>query len=131
MIDVLVRAGRHAHEHVGFHPRVDLGVLEHRLEVGCSGHCVADLLELPVHHVEGACVLCCLEDGAGIDAVGDGYDRLPSSWPKSISASASSINLLWSAPVSDLRVIFSAASRLSLPTSSRISPSACWVACSI
>ena len=55
-----------------------------------------------------------LEERARIDAVRDGYDRLPSSCEKSISASASSIRRCWSAPVSDLRVIFSAASEAEL-----------------
>jgi hypothetical protein len=44
-----------------------------------------------VHGVERPGVLRRLEDGAGIDAVRDGYDVLPSSSLKSISASASSI----------------------------------------
>jgi len=84
-----------------------------------------------VHLVELALFLRGLEERAGVDAVRDRYDRLPSSSEKSISASASSIKRRWSASVSDLRVIFSAASRLSRPTSSRIWPSACCVACSI
>jgi len=47
-----------------------------------------------------------LEQGARVDAVCNCYDRLPSSWEKSMSASASSIRRWWSASVSDLPVIF-------------------------
>ena len=88
--------------------------------------------ELAVHGVERAPLLRGLEEGARVDAVRDGYDRLPSSWVKSISASASSISRCWSASVSDLRVIFSAARSAELAdlvADLRRAPAA--VACSI
>ena len=102
-------------EHVGLHAASRLRVLEQRRELGrvrstasrscCSCACTASSVAL---------LLRGLEERARIDAVRDGYDRLPSSCEKSISASASSIRRCWSAPVSDLRVIFSAASEAEL-----------------
>ena len=59
--------------------------------------------------VERPLVLGGLEQRPRVDAVRGGYDLLPSSWEKSISASASSIRRCWSVTVRDLRVIFSAA----------------------
>jgi hypothetical protein len=116
----LVGAAGDLREHVGLDLRLDLGVLEQRAEVRGPGESVAELLQLAVDRVQAALLLRCLEDGARIDAVRNRYDRLPSSWVKSISASASSIRRCWSGPARDLRVIFSAARRLSFPTSSRI-----------
>src|SRR6185295_5856493 len=127
----LVLALRDLSEDVLLHPRVDLGVLEHQPELLDRGHCCAELAELLLHRLELLPFLRRLEERARVDAVRDGYDRLPSRAEKSISASASSISRCWSAPVSDLRVIFSAARSESFPTSSRICPSACAVAWSI
>src|SRR3954451_2140724 len=129
--DELVGALRDVREHVRLQPGVDLRVLEQGLQVRRVRERVAQLLQLCVHGVEPAGVLAGFEQRLRVDAVRRAYDRLPSSWEKSISASASSIRRCWSGPVSDLRVIFSAATRLSLPTSSRICASACCVACSI
>jgi hypothetical protein len=123
--DELVRSLRNAREDVRLHDRLDLRVLEQPGEIGRLGEGVAQLLELRVQLVELALVLRRFEERFRVDAVRECYDRLPSSdvsskAVKSISASASSIRRCWSSPVSDLRVIFSAASRLSFPTSSRI-----------
>src|SRR5262249_48967106 len=118
-------------EHVALDARVDLGVREHGVELLGAGHAVAQLAEVGVHLLQPALVARRLEEGARVDALRGGYDLLPSSCEKSISASASSIRRRWSSASSDLRVIFSAAATLSLPTSSRISPSAWCVACSI
>jgi hypothetical protein len=52
---------------------------------------VAQLLELGMHGVERPSLLRGFEERLRVDAVRDGYDRLPSSCEKSISASASSI----------------------------------------
>ena len=118
-------------EDVLLHPRVDLGVLEHEPQVVERRRGPAEVVELLLHGLELPPLLRRLEQGARVDAVSDGYARLPSSAEKSISASASSISRCWSSPVSDLRVIFSAARSDSFPTSSRIWPSACAVAWSI
>src|SRR3954453_13029245 len=118
--DELVRALRDVREYVRLHPRVDLGVLEKGSQVRCVHDRVTQLLHLCVHDRQLAAVFGGLEERLRVDAVRRAYDRLPSSSEKSISASASSIRRCWSGPVSDLRVIFSAATRLSLPTSSRI-----------
>src|SRR4051794_36940542 len=128
--DGLVRAGGDLREYVLLHPRVDLGILEHEPQLVDRRRSFGELAELLLNGLERAALLRRLEQGARVDAVRDGYDRLPSRAEKSISARASSISRCWSAPVSDLRVIFSAASSESFPTSSRISPSACAVACS-
>ena len=98
-------------EHVGLHPRLDLGVRRAaRASSGTSSIAAREVLELLADRVEPALLLRGLEERAGIDAVRGGYERLASSCEKSISASASSIRRCWSASVSVLRVIFSAAS---------------------
>ena len=89
--DELVGTSGDPCKHVGFHLRVDLGVLEQRAEVRSAGEGVAKLLQLAVDGAQAALLLRGLEEGPRIDAVRDRYDRLPSSWVKSISASASSI----------------------------------------
>jgi hypothetical protein len=127
----LVGALGDARQHVRLHGRLDLRVLEQAGEIGRLGKRGAQLLKLRMQLVELALLLPGLEERLRVDAVSECYDRLPSSSEKSISASASSISRCWSLPVSDLRVIFSAASRLSLPTSSRICPRAWCVAWSI
>src|SRR4051794_6298931 len=129
--DELVGSLRDVREDVGLEARVGLGVLEQQPQLVDRRHGVAQLCQLRVDGVEVPLVLRGLEERTRVDAVRGGYDRLPSSWEKSISPSASSISRFWSASFSDLRVIFSAASRLSCPTSSRIWPSACTVAWSI
>src|SRR5207244_5122969 len=127
----LVGAAEHLVEHPRLHVRLDLGVLEQGRELGHRVECVHDVLELLTHGVEPPLLLGGLEERTRIDAVRDGYERLASSCEKSISESASSIRRCWSASVSVLRVIFSAASREREATSRRISPSACAVACPI
>src|SRR3954452_21188863 len=129
--DEVVRTRGDARQHVRLHPRVDLGVLEQQAQLVDRRDGVTELLQLRVHLLELPLLLRGLEERARIDALGGGYDRLPSSALKSISASASSIRRCWSAPVSVLRVIFSAASSDSFPTSSRICARDCAVACSI
>src|SRR5262249_15323704 len=78
-------------EHVLLHPRVDLGVLEQQAQLVDRVDGVAQLRELRLHLLEVALVLRRLEERTRIDAVRNRYDRLPSSWLKSISARASSI----------------------------------------
>src|SRR3954469_17792273 len=108
--DQLVRALRDPPEDVLLHERVRLRVLEERAQVVRALDGVAELAELRMHLVELPPLLRSLEQRAGVDAVRGAYDRLPSSCEKSISLSASSISRCWSAPDSDFRVIFSAAS---------------------
>ena len=111
-------------EHVALHPRLGLGVRRAAAaSSGTSSIAAARSVELGPDDVEPALVLRGLEERAGVDALRSGYERLASSCEKSISASASSIRRCWSASVSVLRVIFSAASTDSRPTSSRISSS--------
>ena len=123
--DELVGAAEHLLEHVGLDPRVDLRVLEQRGELRAPRRARARGPRAPPARLEAALLLRRVEERAGIDAVRGGYERLASSCEKSISASASSIRRCWSASVSVLRVIFSAASSDRLATSSRIWPSAC------
>jgi hypothetical protein len=47
-----VRARSDARKHIRLDPRVDLRVLEHRLEVGRLGERVSELPELAVHDSE-------------------------------------------------------------------------------
>src|SRR5581483_1028179 len=129
--DELVRAAEHLVEHARLHVRLDLGVLEERRQLGDRPDRCDEVLDLLAHGLDAALLPGRLEERACVDAVRDGYERLASSCEKSISESASSISLCWSAPVSDFRVIFSAASRERAATSRRISPRACCVAWSI
>src|SRR5581483_442684 len=122
---------RDPREHVLLHPRVDLRVVEEQTQLVGRGDGLPQLADLRLDLLELVLVLRGLEERTRVDAVRDGYVLLPSSRLKSISASASSIKRCWSESVSDLRVIFSAASSESRPTSSRIWPSACTVAWSI
>src|SRR5579885_3027342 len=129
--DELVGSAEHLVEHVRLHVRLDLGVLEQHGQLLDGVERGDQVLEVGPHGVEAALLPGGVEERPRVDAVRDGYRPLTSSTEKSISASASSISRRWSASVSAFRVIFSAARSESEATSRRISPSACWVACSI
>src|SRR5581483_2765273 len=118
-------------EHVLLHPRVHLGVLEQQPQLVDGRRRLAQGVDLLVHQVDLALLLRGLVERTRVDAMSDAQLLVPSSCEKSISASASSIRRCWSLSSSDLPTIFSAASSERRPTSSRIWPSACVVACSI
>src|SRR5215470_11438838 len=114
--DELVGALGDPREDVGLHARVDLGVLEHDAQVVRPRDGVAQRVKVGLNRLDPTLLECSVVERAGVDALDGGYDLLPSSCEKSISASASSIRRRWSSASSDLRVIFSAAATLSLPT---------------
>ena len=90
--DELVVALGDLDEDVALHPRVDLGVREQRLQLVDLADGGAQVTELRRDRVERASALGRLEERACVHAVFESYDVLPSSTPKSSSASASSIS---------------------------------------
>jgi len=108
--DKLVGTAEDLLEHLGLDARLRLGIHEQSGELGHLVDGGREVLELLADDIEPVPVLRGLEEGASVDALRSGYERLTSSCVKSISASASSMSRFWSASVSDFRVIFSAAS---------------------